>query len=228
MPPGCTLDLELEAKDILAKLLPAGRLTFEQHYTRHVESHGARPTAGEMARAGLSLTAVRTKEGGWFDFVHLRGHLNPAEQRVLDTHRAWLRELEVTSLTKCFKMVVLEALLDADSFFEGMHLDTLADRCRERLLRDVTLRGEIEDVKALGDASGASSEAWRSYWRKNPVDAWLRGRWFMLVGDRLVPTLRRTPDVDDTLVAMTAELTDLRLTQYRKKHGAQPGEVTRV
>lgn len=223
MPPGCTLDLELESKEILAKLLPAGRSTFEWHYDRHVESHGGRPTAGEMFRAGLSLDAVRTRERGWFDFVASRGHLTDAERRALDTHRSWLRELETMGASTSSRLVLLEALLDAGALYEGMALDELADCCRQRIARDGVLRRDVENVTELEALDGTAMSTWRSYWRENPVEAWLRSRWFVLEGSRLVAAFSRASGVEDALAAMTSELVDLRLAQYRRRHGDTSG-----
>ncbi|MFO0651488.1 MAG: DEAD/DEAH box helicase family protein [Polyangiales bacterium] len=228
MPPKCDLDLELEAKELLAKLLPAGRVMFEEHYDRHVESHGARPTAGAMLRAGMSLDAVRSRDRGWFDFVASKGHLTAAERRTLDAHGAWLRALETMGLKRSFEMVLLDALLDAGAFPDGMELDALADRCRERILRDAALRADVEGMEELGELERTTPAAWRSYWRENPVAAWARGPWFAIEGARLIARQRRVEGTDQALVAMTAELVDLRLAQYRRRRGEAPGEVVHV
>jgi superfamily II DNA or RNA helicase/diadenosine tetraphosphate (Ap4A) HIT family hydrolase len=231
LPPGCSLDLDLEAKDLLAKLLPAGRQTFESEYDRYVESRGARPRAGEMLRAGLSVDAVRTRERGWFDFVGAKGHLTGVERRTLEAHGEWLRDLEVTANTKSFKLVVLEVLLDSGAFFDGIELDVLADRCREWILRDATLLGDVAGVKELGDLRETPLKAWRAYWRKNPIAAWAGGRWFALDGTRLVSRLRPEVATAEALAAMTAEIVDLRLAQYRRRKAtgdSATGVVCRV
>ncbi|MBK8690983.1 MAG: DEAD/DEAH box helicase family protein [Deltaproteobacteria bacterium] len=220
MPPGCSIDLDLEAKDLLANLLPAGRQTFESQYDRYVESHGVRPKAGEMLRAGFSVDAVRTRDRGWFHFVAAKGHLTGSEHLALEAYGEWLRDLETTNTTKSFKLVVLEVLLDSGAFFDGIELDVLADRCREWIQRDAMLHADVAGVKELGDLRTATAAAWRAYWRKNPVAAWTGGRWFALEGTRLVSRLRPDPAASEALASMTAELVDLRLAQYRRRHAS--------
>jgi hypothetical protein len=75
-------------------------------------SRDERPTAAELARLGYRPRTLRQSHGGWFEFVAREGDLDDAEQRGLAAARDWLRELETTAMSKCFKMVVLEVLLD--------------------------------------------------------------------------------------------------------------------
>ena len=217
MPDGCAMELELEAIELLRTLLPTGRKGFDAWFDRFVEAHGRRPTAGEALRAEQSLTAIRTADRGWFDAVGDHGCLSDDEARVLTRHGAFLRELETTQLTRCFKLVVLSVLLDAGAFFDGMAIDDLAARGLAWIRRDRALRRDVEDVRELGDPDTIDAETWRRYWKKNPIDAWTRGAWFELRDGAFATRLKVATEDRDALSAMVSELVDLRLAQYRRR-----------
>jgi hypothetical protein len=75
--------------------------------------------------------------------------------------------------------------------------------------------------------AGASSSAWRAYWRKNPVAAWAGGKWFDRVDGRLT---FRAPAVSgaarQALVELTRELVDARLATYRRRLAPRADGVT--
>lgn len=107
---------------------------------------------------------------------------------MLDTARDWLRELETTAMSKCFKMVVVEVLLERDALESGMPLDELARRSHAYLLRFPELLRDLEGVKRFDDPRRPDPARWRAYWGENPIAAWSGLRWFSVAGDRLVPT----------------------------------------
>jgi hypothetical protein len=217
MPEGCAMTLELEVIELLRTLLPTGRRGFDAWFDRFVEAHGRRPTAGEALRAEQSLAAIRTSERGWFDAVADHRCLRDDEARSLAGHGAFLRELETSRMEKAFKFVVLSVLLDAGAFFDGISLDDLAARSLAWIRRDRALRRDVADVKELGDADAVDADAWRRYWKKNPIDAWTRGAWFELRDGVFGTRLKVATEDRDTLSAMVAELVDLRLAQYRRR-----------
>ncbi len=202
LPPGCAVELELEAKDLLAKLLPAGGRAVEDAFRELLAARGERPTAGELYRLGHNPAALR---GGWFDFLAEQGALTGAEGRVLAAARPWLHELETTHLTKSFKLVLLEALLEAGALGSGLPLAELAARSKALLDRDPALAAEVE-----------TTGAFLPYWNRNPVDAWTRSAFFAREGDRFVPRLPIPPGDEETFAAMTRELVDYRLVRYRR------------
>jgi superfamily II DNA or RNA helicase/diadenosine tetraphosphate (Ap4A) HIT family hydrolase len=226
MPPGCTLDFELEAIDLLKRLLPQGGSTsaLVAAYREIVAARGARPTAGELVRAGHSLASLLSGNGGWFGFVASEGGLTQAEADVFERAGAWLRELQSTTMKKCFKMVVLEVLLDADALTDGMALAELAARSHAFLARSPELFEDLEGIREFPDPRHPDPKAWAAYWRKNPVAEWCAGAWFRVEGSHFQS---RLPDGDrDTLAAMTRELVDARLATYRRRRAG--GEAVDV
>ena len=225
LPDGCSVEVELEAKDLLKKLLPASsKNELVRVYRELRESRGRRPTAGELQRMGVNPASVRSAHGSWFGFVMDEGDLSAAEAGAFDLGEPWLAHLERTHMRKSFKMVVLEALIETGLLLEGMSLEDLARRSYAYIRRSPELADDIRGVKALGPATDPTPAAWRTYWRGNPIEAWStpnKGNraWFVVEGDRL---LSRLPvpagePATEALVAMTTELVDWQLARYRKR-----------
>jgi superfamily II DNA or RNA helicase/diadenosine tetraphosphate (Ap4A) HIT family hydrolase/HKD family nuclease len=126
LPEGCVLDVELEAKELLARFLPAGRAAVEEAYRGMRAELGRRPTPTELLHAHYLPHTLRAAHGSWFGFCRAEGDLDASEERVVERFGAWLGMLETTSLTKSYKMVVLRALLDRDALWEGLEIPRLA------------------------------------------------------------------------------------------------------
>jgi superfamily II DNA or RNA helicase/diadenosine tetraphosphate (Ap4A) HIT family hydrolase len=222
LPPGCSVQVELGAVELLSRLLPSGANAVERAYRELHATRGERPTIGELYRCGYSPSVLRREHGSWFEFVRREGHLTDDENEVLSQARDWFKELETTVLEKSFKLVLLEALLELDALSTGAGLDHLARRSHQILVRSPELFRDIEGVKELSDPRAPAERAWLAYWRKNPLMAWAGTeakpkRWFALEGDRFVPRLPVPPGLDATFVEMTRELVDYRLAQYRRR-----------
>jgi len=231
LPHGCSVDVELEAKDVLRRLLPRGGSEVERMYRELHASRGERPTAGELQRMGYLPSTLRLSgaHASWFEFVRSEGHLDPEELHVLDGARAWLAELETTAMSKCFKMVVLEALIEADALGSGLPLGELARRSHAILARSPELFRDVDDDE-LAELQPANESKWLAYWKKNPIKAWTERTkkktrlWFRVDGDRFVPELPIPAGARATFVVMTRELVDYRLAQYRSRNrGGEPG-----
>ena len=221
LPSGCAIDIELEAIDLLASLLPRGDTNaLVRAFQELVATRGERPTAGELFRLGLN---PRVK-GGWFGFVDTQSQLTTPQRQALQGAGAWLADLDGTPMTKSFKMVTLQALIEADALASGLPLDELCGRSHAVLVRSPELMVDIANVPELGDPRHPDPAAWRAYWRRNPVAAWLgesadqrKRAWFALAGDRFVPKFQVPDGAWDALAGMVGELVDWRLAEYRTR-----------
>lgn len=81
LPPGCSIDLELEIKELLQTFLPRGALEVERVYRELVLTRGERPTIGELYRMGYRPSTLRSAHGSWFRFVAREGDLDTARRR---------------------------------------------------------------------------------------------------------------------------------------------------
>lgn len=232
LPLGCSVELELEAKLLLTRLfrVPASDV-IERAYQELRLVRGHRPTAGELLRSGHDLVHLRKHHHSWFEFVASQGDLASEETEVLGRSRTLLREVEQTEMTKSFKMVLLEALLELDGLSpHGVALDELAARSWDVLTRSPELLAEVpEESRSDGTPKGESR--WRSYWRRNPVDAWTtakkkRRAELRLDGDRIFADANISEAQRPVLAAMLRELVDYRLTRYRRLHDvAEEGDA---
>lgn len=214
MPDGCSVELELEAIDLLEKLLPRGATSALQRVYRELRAaRGERQLAGELVRSGdLTLRAL-SQEGGWFGFVEREGDLDLLSAAALESSRAWLMELQSTRTRRCFEMVVVDAILDDDALFDGMELDALAARCHAYLARSPELFDDIEGASEGDDPREPSRAARSGGSRYEPITAWTKGRWFRVEGDRLRFTLEVDAALRPSVIAMTREIVDARLAE---------------
>ena len=223
LPPGCSINVELEAIDLLASLLPRGdQQVALRAFRDFVQTHGRRPTAGELYRLGYN-PRIRGQVA-WFALVASEGQLTEDQQAVMRHAGDFLADLCTTPMTKCFKMLVLQALVEADAVAMGLPLAEVCTRGRAILARDPMLAADLRDVQELGDFRQCSASQWRAYWRRNPIAAWLgenaanqRRAWFALDGEQFAPRIAIDAALREALTAMVAELVDWRLAEYRNR-----------
>jgi superfamily II DNA or RNA helicase len=229
LPGGCSVDVELEAKELLSKLFRvSGVDEVERAYRELVLERGAdedvslRPTAGELHRMGYLPSRLRERHGSWIDFVGSEQGLSQDEQRVVEAAGAFLRELETTEMTKCFKMVTLEVLLERESFLDGVQLEDLALRSHAVLRRSPELLADVPDDLRPAPEDDVSQARWLAYWKKNPVAAWTSSRrdgrtWFTSDRGQFRLDVRLDSGLTEPLRKLTRELVDYRLAQYRDR-----------
>ena len=223
LPPGCSINVDLEAIDLLASLLPRGdRQVALRALREFVQTHDRRPTAGELYRMGYNPRI--SGHAAWFTLIAAEGLLDAAQRQVVRHAGEFLAELCTTPMTKCFKMVVLQALVEADAVATGLPLAEVCSRGRAILERDPTLAADLRGVQELGDFRQCSTNQWRNYWRRNPIAAWLgetaagqRRAWFTLDGEQFAPRIVIDAAHQEALTAMVAEIADWRLAEYRSR-----------
>ena len=223
LPPGCSVDVALEAKDLLRQLLPSGAShAVVRAFRDHVALRGTRPLIGELVRQGLNPATLKSFDG-WFDFVASEEQLSDDERRALAAAGGFLRAVERDArTTKSFKMVALEALIELDALTDGANIDAVCERSRAIMLRSPGLEADLVDKK-LGDPRTATPEVWRAYWTKWPLTHWTTSKpaQFRLTPTRFEPTFAVPAEVRDAFVAMTRELVDYRLYVYRQRRASE-------
>jgi SOS-response transcriptional repressor LexA len=159
------------------------------------------------------------------------GDLGRDEKECADRHEKFFREVETTAMTKCFKMVLLEALLEHDGLITPPVLDVLAIQSaaifqrRRRLIQDI--KEELQNIDTV------KPSVWQSYWENNPVNAWIGGNraastdsFFQLEDGRFTPRFNVEASELDTLSALLQELVDFRFASYEARSApALPSNV---
>ena len=170
LPPGCFANYDLAIIEFLIRLQGKGPAT---DYQALRDSLSRRPTLAEFYRSGSSLPDLRRQHGQWWALVADQGDLTAAETACLDRHADFFREVETTNMTKCFKAVLLESLLDLDGFRQPPTVEDLAAQALEVFRRR---RGFITDIrKDLQQIDDIDAGKWLSYWKGNPINAWTGG-----------------------------------------------------
>jgi hypothetical protein len=129
-------------------------------------------------------------------------------------------------MTKSYKMVLLEALQELDGWRQPPELSALAERSWQVLQRRRPLLADLpEDKRELSDGKSAT---WQTYWRSNPVAAWIGANrtpatnaYFTLTGTHLTATFNVAPEQVDVFSALVQELVDYRLAAYEVQHAPE-------
>ena len=219
LPSGCFVNFDLELIDFLKSLDSEG---ISNDYLALKASLGRRPTLAEFYRSGANLTRMRQEFGSWFGVVKAMSDLSPSEDAVLNAHQDALRELEVTAMTKSFKMVLIEALQELDGWRHPPRLSDLAYRSWQVLQRRRHLASDL--LSEFNDTEDGCSKAWQDYWRKHPVNAWIGGNrdakaraFFRVHDERFEATFKLAEDQLPSFSDMAQELVDYRLAAYEAR-----------
>ncbi|MEX2326239.1 MAG: DEAD/DEAH box helicase, partial [Pseudomonadales bacterium] len=171
LPAGCSVEYDLEAINILKQLSaikgPGNQIA--QWYRSFRELHGHRPTASEAFHVGYDPKKLRSSFGSWLGFVKSEGDLSVEEHSAYDAHKEFLDELEVTRMTKSYKMTLLLGMIAESKFPGAIGIISLCKQVKRISNKHPALRAEIS--KAVdGDTSLMQLMV------DNPIKAWTGGR----------------------------------------------------
>ncbi|MFN5101043.1 MAG: DUF3427 domain-containing protein [Burkholderiaceae bacterium] len=218
LPDGCYVNYDLGIIDLLKSLDSSGP---QKDYEALRDVLGRRPTLTEFYRSGASISSVRQQWGSWFQFVGQMNDLNTEELDAVEQVSTLLRTIETTSMTKSFKMVLLEAFLELDGLVVPCPTDKLI-RCSKEVLH--RRRPLLADLSAEMISASAASDLWARYWRDNPIKAWTvaqtaNGSAPFRTTDRgdFVLSSEFAPAIVPMLRQFLQELVDFRLASYESR-----------
>jgi hypothetical protein len=217
LPPGCEINYDLHILDFFDECLHFTGERSSILYTHFKATHGRRPTAKEMLLMGAPMLAIRKSHGNWFSFVAKMDDLAEDEKIVLKNTMTLLSYLETTSMTKCFKMVLLEALLDAGGLTNPLSLEDLAMasaklfEARPEWKEDIL--DEFQDFSKWQDNRG-----WLRYWERNPIQAYVSGKFFRIEDGKFILNFELPEEGLDILEGMIREIILLRQAMYWQRH----------
>jgi superfamily II DNA or RNA helicase/diadenosine tetraphosphate (Ap4A) HIT family hydrolase len=171
LPPGCSVTYELETIKILRALIePRQRgQALEAFYEDYKDRVGQRPLALETLNEGYNPISARPQHQSWLDFVQYMGDFTSDQESAWNILKDFLRGLEITRMTRSYKIILLMAMLSEDQFPGKIHIDALTKRFSDLARRYTAVRAEIgnelEDPSAL-----------RKLIEENPINAWVGGR----------------------------------------------------
>jgi superfamily II DNA or RNA helicase/HKD family nuclease/diadenosine tetraphosphate (Ap4A) HIT family hydrolase len=217
LPNGCEVTYELETIEILRSLLRQQPPTdFAKYlYEAFKELHGRRPTASELHFEGGIPRSFRQSHGSWFNFVDAMGDLEADQSTLIanGSSRDFVKSIETTPMTKSFKMLVLQSMIDADAFPGRIEIDQLCAGVRHIAIRSARLKAEF-------DVSLDEPTALRRYMEGNPIKAWTGGRgtgqhtYFVYSNGFFETTFPIPSEQQAAYVDLVRELADWRLVEY--------------
>jgi superfamily II DNA or RNA helicase/diadenosine tetraphosphate (Ap4A) HIT family hydrolase len=225
LPPGCEVTYDLKTVDILQGLLrrtnqaEALRYYFQDFQART----GERPTAIEAFHDGYNPGSTRQAFGSWFGFVESMEGLTAEQARVYGKHRDFLEELCVTPMTKSYKMLLLLAMLNNDSFPGEIGIDELVGQFQRLAQRSQHTRRDVGE--SISDLTKL-----RRHVEINPIEAWTRKKrsgadvWFDFVNGIFRSTISVDGEDRAAFQELTRELCDWRLGQYLARTGGADPE----
>jgi superfamily II DNA or RNA helicase/HKD family nuclease len=225
LPDGCFVNFDLRLIEFLKSLDTDG---IAKEYEALKTTLGRRPSLAEFYRAGVSITTMRRQFGSWFELVDSQGDLSTEESDSLSPHKDFLREVETTTMTKSFKMVLLEAFQELGGWSSSPSFSDLAEHSWEVLQRRRPLLSDLPDNMRV--ATNAPPAGWLGYWKSNPINAWTGGNfadssraYFQADNEHLRPSFNVPEQQRDTLAALVQELVDYRLAAYEvRRNSSEP------
>jgi superfamily II DNA or RNA helicase/diadenosine tetraphosphate (Ap4A) HIT family hydrolase len=234
LPAGCSATYDVELVDILRAVTRVGaRSALEDYCRSYADEQGYRPSAVQVYEAGYNPSSAHTRYGHWFAFLDDLELLTEREREAARRHGDVLAGIEQEPITKSYKLVTLQALLQMGALRTGADVAEIAWTAHQIVMGDPRLMADTRSAE-MPDPSSVDAETWREYWLNWPLAAWsgrLRGSsngWFSIDGRRFVPTFRVGTDVAETVDAMVEELVDYRLARYLFTKGSRLEEAFRL
>jgi len=224
LPDGCHVNIPIELIEFWQALKDRMKYSAQEEFDMLSNQLGHRPTASEFYHQGHDLLKMRKQHTSWFALVSANlaeSKLDTHTQHVINQYQDFLMQcIETTSMTKCFKPILLEAFLELDGFKQPPTTLQLAQHSRVVLNRYPQLFSS--ELPAKQQTLLADSKAWHTYWLGNPIKAFTNTikshsqQWFSVVDGMFAANI--TPAINDIEILhdLVQELVDYRLASYIK------------
>ncbi len=215
LPDGCFVNYDLTFVEFLEQL---ANLSLEAKYHALSEGMGRRPTLSEFAEDGADLQRLRLEYGSWWEFLAELDQVSEGELTVLEGYAQWLRDLALAKLSRSYKLILLQTLLQQAGFSQGAVVSDLALWARVWFEEHPEWQADLP--ASMSDLTKVTVRKWQTQWRNMPVTHWCKpeasGRcWFELEGESMRFSVPVEPDELPVLQQMTQEVLDWRLRHYR-------------
>jgi SOS-response transcriptional repressor LexA len=221
LPDGCTVKYDLVAIGFLKRYCTTKLSTQEDIYQALKDSLDRRPTLVEFYYATGEFKPLRRAYGQWFKFVELAGDLSLPEIECLQEHGEFFRAMEITSLEKCFKLILLEAMQELSGFEVPPTKLKLALQSWQILQRRPASRTDLSKEYLAGkELTVAQQPEWLKYWQTNPINAWVgknlqsRNGFFDEQDELFFFKSKVTGTMLESFTVLLQELIDFRYAQY--------------
>jgi len=173
-PDGIRVELQSVALDHLRQAIETSgvlRTRLIAEFRSLTSQLGRRPTMLELERqCRYSARQFCRTFGTWFSALRACEALTEKEAALEKDCGDFLRELERTAMTRTYKMVVIQAMLQSGAFREAIGLDEICAHSREHFAHS-RFKHEIEGTP-IADIAGVQADVLGRYWLENPIRAW--------------------------------------------------------
>ena len=212
LPDGCYVNYDLGFIDFLESLI-ADKLDTQYAKLKHVLQ--GRPTLEEFWHNGANLGQLRRNFGSWWEFLDEQGDIAHDELQILEQHTQWLRDLAITKVSKSYKLVLLQTLLERSLLSQSVTVQQLALWAKQWFLEHPQWLQDLPS--ALTPLEAVSDKKWLSHWKQMPIKYWCEAEqgshiaWFAKDGMNFCFSQRVAPSELPLLIKMTQEILDWRL-----------------
>ena len=221
LPNGCFVNYDLEVINFLSQLIATNIDTQTELYHALAQSKNRRPTLAEFYQAGGKVEIIRQHYDQWLSFVDSEQGMATEEKQCLQHFKTFLRELETTNLTKSFKIVLLEALIELKGFQNPIDTKALSIASFNIIQRRRALLPDLPPQFMAKKALEEHINRWYRYWMNNPINAWAGGNKkdvgqtdFKVENNHFIFQYDIPENKIDIFLAFVEELIDYRYMQY--------------
>lgn len=217
LPEGCYVNFDLAFIDFLASL---SEDQLDVQYDKLKFTLGRRPTYTEFFNSGASIDKLRRNRGSWWEFVDAKGDISADELEVLELHLQWFKDLAITRLSKSYKLVLLDTLIENHAFQVQSSFEDLAKWARQWYINNPVWLSDLPESKQKISEIGNSS--WKSHWQNNPIKFWCteepesKVSWFTMGTQLFSFNQSIQAEHSDTFTMMTKEVVEQRLAAYKQ------------
>lgn len=229
LPDGCYVNFDLEFIDFLASLCED---QLDIQYDKLKSTLSRRPTYTEFFNSGASIDKLRRNRGSWWEFVDTKGDISANELEVLELHLQWFKDLAITRLSKSYKLVLLETLIENHAFQVKSSFEDLAEWARQWYKNNPVWLSDLPDSKQKIDEIGKA--AWKNHWQSNPIKFWCTEEpeskisWFTKANQLFSFNQSIQAEHIDTFSKMTKEVVAQRLAAYKQSRLPVSDNATNV
>ena len=224
LPKACFVNYDVQAVAFLSQLIATRIDSQKDLYSSLKESKGRRPSLAEFYKAGGEVSTIRQDFDQWLKFISAEQDISSFAAECVEQNEAFFKEIEVTSLAKSYKIVLLEALLELDGFTKPVKTVELATTSFQIIRRRHSLIADLPDkFKELTQLDGKNTGLWHTYWKTNPIKAWIGGNkksedaFFKVENNLFVFQGGLSLNQKDIFQPFIRELIDYRYIQYGER-----------
>ena len=197
-------------------------MTYLDQYDEYKNKDNIRPSATQFHQFIGNLSRVRSDYGSWFMFINEMGDLTDKSESCLSSHEKLLHYLEITKMTRSFKMILLQVFLE--NRMEKISIDELSIRSYNLLNENMTLSNDIP-IKFRNQKTIKGNNAWKKYWVNNPINALIGGNlqgnesvYFQVKDNYFICDFKIMNKDRNQLIEMAREIVDYRLFSYKPSY----------